>query len=422
MTKAFHRGGIAALAVGVALATSTVASAQTRIELHHPNADQRTQEIWKQAARDFEAEHPGVEVVVQYIEGEAFKTKMPTLLQSSEKPEIIYTWGGGVMRAQIEAGFLEDVTDQVKPFLDRFSDGAVAAFDVDGRFYGVPLLFNQVALFYNKDLVAKAGVDVAAIETWDDFLGAVETVKAAGITPIVIPAAPKWPAMFYWAYLVLRHGGPEAIVHARTAEGDGFLTPPFVKAGESLQALAALEPFQGGYLASQQLEAAGQFGDGDGAFQLMGNWLIERQRTNAQDGEGLSDEELGIMRFPVVAGGAGKPTDTLGGINGWLITRGAPPEAVEFVEFLMREKYQAQIAEKALYLPANKGIEKHLKSPLYKQIAASLAASTYHQIFFDQDFTPSVGGVMNDVSVQLIADDITPEGAAEAVQEAWDFR
>jgi raffinose/stachyose/melibiose transport system substrate-binding protein len=422
MKAGTHRARIATLASAVAFALGlNAASAQTRIELYHPNADERTQEIWKQAARDFEAEHNGVEVVIQYIEGEAFKTKMPTLLQSSEKPEIIYTWGGGVMRAQIEAGFLQDVTDQVTPFLDRFSDGAVAAFNVDGKFYGVPMLFTQVAFFYNKPLAAKLGVDPETIKTWSQFLDAVKKIKAAGEVPIVIPAGPKWPAMFYWASLVLRNGGPEAIVNARTAE-NGFVTDGFINAGRNLQELAALDPFQDGHLAAQQLEAAGQFGDGTGVFQLMGNWIIERQRTNSKSGKGLSDDELGVMQFPVVESGAGNATATLGGINGWLITRDSPPEAVQFVEFLMREKYQKQIAEKALYIPANKGADKYITSPVLQQIAASLAASTYHQIFFDQDFTPSVGGVMNDVSVQLIADDIMPEGAAEAVQEAWEFR
>ena len=34
----------------------------------------------------------------------AFKAKLPTLLQSDEKPSIIYSWSGGVMRAQNDAG------------------------------------------------------------------------------------------------------------------------------------------------------------------------------------------------------------------------------------------------------------------------------------------------------------------------------
>ena len=80
--------------------------------------------MWQQAAKDFAAEHPGVKVDVQYLENEAYKAKLPTLLQSDERPNIIYSWSGGVMRAQNEAGFLADVTDAASTWTDRFSAGA----------------------------------------------------------------------------------------------------------------------------------------------------------------------------------------------------------------------------------------------------------------------------------------------------------
>jgi raffinose/stachyose/melibiose transport system substrate-binding protein len=53
-------------------------------------------------------------------------------------------------------------------------------------------------------------------------------------------------------------------------------------------------------------------------------------------------------------------------------------------------------------------------------MADDLAASTYHQIFFDQDLGPDVGRVVNDISVAVAAGEMTPQEGAEAVQEAWD--
>jgi raffinose/stachyose/melibiose transport system substrate-binding protein len=61
-----------------------------------------------------------------------------------------------------------------------------------------------------------------------------------------------------------------------------------------------------------------------------------------------------------------------------------------------------------------------VKDPLVKQVAAELAATTYHQNFFDQDLGPSVGRVINDVSVAVAAGQTTPEAAAAAIQDAWD--
>ena len=53
-----------------------------------------------------------------------------------------------------------------------------------------------------------------------------------------------------------------------------------------------------------------------------------------------------------------------------------------------------------------------------KQLANDLAATTYHQNYFDQDLGPSVGRVINDVSVSVAAGEMTPEAAAAAIQDA----
>ena len=210
-----------------------------------------------------------------------------------------------------------------------------------------------MAFFYNKELVAKAGVDPRAIKTWADFLAAVKKLKEAGITPIIVGGGEKWPMHFYWSYLVMRDRRRRgARPTPRPAKDDGFNNPVFVQAGEKLQELAALEPFQEGWLATLHLQAAGLWGDGKGAFQLMGSWLLNTQKNNATDGKGLAPENIGIMNFPIVEGGKGAPTDTLGGINGWLITEGSPPEAIEFLKFFLQDKYQSVAAEKGFYIPS----------------------------------------------------------------------
>ena len=44
--------------------------------------------------------------------------------------------------------------------------------------------------------------------------------------------------------------------------------------------------------------------------------------------------ELGWFPFPAVDGGAGAPTDAFGGADGFAVGKDAPPEAVEFLEFI----------------------------------------------------------------------------------------
>jgi len=413
---------VGAVLGGAALAmpASLPALAETTIRLAHVETIPGAVKIWQQAARDFEQQHPGVKVEVNYLENEAYKAKLPTMLQSADRPQIIYSWSGGVMRAQERAGYLQDVTAAAAPGLERFSGPAVRAFQIDGKTYGLPLQLSEVVFFYNKALFAKAGVDAGKIRTWDDFLAAVKTLKAAGITPIIVGGGEKWPMHFYWSYLMMRIGGAQALADATAGKDGGFNNPVFVEAGKRLRELAALDPFQPGYLQTTHLQAAGLWGDGKGAIQLMGSWLLGTQANNAADGKGLSKDNIGILSFPALAGGKGAPTDTLGGINGWLITKDAPKEAFDFAAFLMSEPYQKQAAAAGVYIPALKGAEAWIEDPLVKRMASDIAASTYHQIFLDQDLGPSVGRVVNDISVAVAAGEMTPEDAAAAIQQAWD--
>lgn len=395
-------------------------AAASTITVAHVETDPGARALWDRIGRDYTALHPEVTVVFQYYENEAYKAKLPTMLQSHDRPSLIYSWAGGVMRAQAEAKFLRAMPKADQAWMRTLVPAATQAYDASGTVYGAPVLMSEVAFFYNKALFAKAGLRAEDIRSWDDFLSAVKTLKAAGITPILVGAGEKWPLHFYWSYLALRIGGPDLLERAEAGRDGGFTGRPFVEAGRRLQELVGLAPFQPGYQGTMALQAAGLFGDGRGAMQLMGNWLTSTQRNNAADGKGLASDEIGVFAFPVVAGGKGASGDTLGGVNGFLVTTDAPKETEDFLSFFSQAKYQREAASMGAYIPAVAGTADAIVDPVTKVVAADLAASRHIQIFFDQDLGPSVGRVVNDVSVAIAAGRMTPEEGAKAVQQAWD--
>src|SRR6202041_3123205 len=208
-----------ALAACCAAAFSASAFADTTVTMLHVSEDKTTQALWAKIAKDYEAEHPGVKVQVKYLENEAFKAKLPTMLQADEsRPSLFYTWGGGVMDAQAKAGFLKDVGADVGAVEANMASTAVDAIKVDGKAVGVPFNQGVVSFFYNKKLFEKAGVKAEEIKSWDDLLAAVKTLKAAGITPISVGAGEKWPMHFYYSYLVMRIGGEHALADAKAGK------------------------------------------------------------------------------------------------------------------------------------------------------------------------------------------------------------
>ena len=395
-------------------------AADSTIRWLHLETNPTVLKIWNEAAAEFMQANPGVQVKLQFLENEAFKAKLPTLLQSPDAPSMFYSWAGGVMHAQADTGTLRPIGDQMnEAWRKRLNPPAIEAFTYQGKIWGGPHQLAVMDIYYNKPMFQKAGVSSDDIKTWDDFLGAVQKLKAAGITPITVGGGDKWPIMHYWAYLCVRTGGKQAFQDALAGKGKGFASEPFVQAGQLLKQLADLKPFQDGYLGTTFPAQLGQFGDGRAAMILSFSGTYQRQAHAAADGKGIPEDQLGMFRFPTVAGGAGKPTDTMGGINGWLVSRNAPPQTAAFIDLVTNLKYQSAVAATGVYLPAVPAANDAIKDPLLKQAGEELAHSTYHQNYFDQDLGPDVGRVVNDQTTALVSGSATPEQVARRIQDAW---
>src|SRR5215475_1185451 len=158
-----------AFAMTALVLTAGATAAETTVRWLHIEVNPAQVKVWEDAARAFEAKTPGVKVEMQFLENEAYKAKLPTILQSKDRPHIIYSWAGGVLKAQIEAGVLEDISAPMKGYSDQLAPAAVAAFTQDGKIFGVPMVLSEVGYFYNRELMAKAGVDGTKIATWDEL-------------------------------------------------------------------------------------------------------------------------------------------------------------------------------------------------------------------------------------------------------------
>ena len=413
--KSFYR----ILSSFIVLVAFNTANAESIKWLHLFGEDAKEYPNIVRAVEEFEAK-TGHTVVLQYLENESFKAKLPTMLQSNDRPDIFYSWGGGVMYDQARAGFLRDVSNVVPDsYLDTVSAAAADAFTFEGQRVGLPLQVSQVAWWYNKELMNQAGIDVSQIKMWDDLLDAVKQIKAAGITPICMGGKDKWPVHFVWTHLHIRNGGKGLFLES--LNNGGWDRPEYIRSGEQMLELVALEPFQKGWLAATWPDQAGFFGDGKCAMALMGNWMYGAQASNSASGEGLADDNMGMFNMPMTNGGIGDSGDTLGGINGWLFSSTASDAAVELMMHYVSLDIQKEDASNGAYIPIVKGADGSLTNPFLQQVAKNISNSEYHQIFYDQFLGADIGRVVNDVSTDLAAGIISAEEATQAVQEAWEF-
>jgi raffinose/stachyose/melibiose transport system substrate-binding protein len=370
--------------------------------------------VWAKLARDFEAAHPGVRINITPLENEAFKAKLTTVTQAGNPPDLFHSWGGGVLEQQVEAGLVKELSGEPASFLSGLPQNGVKLYQVGGKQYGVPYELGMVGFWYNKELFAKAGVSQPP-KTWAELLAVVGQLKAAKIVPIALAGGDKWPAHFYWSYLAIRQGGVSGMAEA--AKTGGFDGPDFVTAGAKLAELVGLDPFQPGFLGAKYMASDGQsaiMGNGQAAMELMGQWAPSIEAAYSTDKKGIGDK-LGFFPFPALEGGKGSLNDVLGGCNGYAVGKNAPPEAFEFLKFLLSPQSQRTVAREGGVLPLAAGAEDALVDPNLKAVHAVLAQATGFQLYLDQAYPPAIGQQVNDSVAALVAKSASPQAVAQAI-------
>jgi raffinose/stachyose/melibiose transport system substrate-binding protein len=364
-------------------------------------------------AKDFEAAHAGVKVNVTPLENEAFKAKLTTVTQAGNPPHLFNSWGGGVLRQQVEAGLVKELSGEATPFLQTISANGRGIYQIDGKQYGVPYDLGMVGFWYNKELFGKAGVKDTP-KTWSELLVVVRQLKAAKVVPIALAGAEKWPAHFYWSYLAIRQGGVAGMADA--AKTREFDRPDFVTAGAKLKELIDLQPFQPGFLGAKYQATDGQaaiMGNGQAAMELMGQWAPPTAAAYSTDKKGIGDK-LGFFPFPALEGGHGSPSEVLGGGNGIALGKNAPPEALELLKFVLSPESQRKAAA-AGALPVTQGAEDAIQDPNLRVVHAALTQASGFQLYLDQAYPPAIGQQVNDSVAELVAGSASPQAVAQAI-------
>jgi raffinose/stachyose/melibiose transport system substrate-binding protein len=384
--------------------------------------------FWQKVANDFMAAHPTVTIEIEAIEtNQLQRTRIPAALLTDDPPDLFMVWGGGEIREQVlEGDYLKDLTDYLP---DDRKRGAAAIWQVNGRQYGLPWTLGIEGIWYNKQLFADAGITKVPT-TLDELNDAVEKLKAINVIPIAVGAGDKWPAAHWWYNFALRACSVETL--QRSAVEFDFSDPCFVQAGKDLQEFVATNPFQPDFINTVAQQGAGSsaglVANRQAAMELMGHWnfgVIAGLAGAAAPPDRPEDSELwqqlegeiGWFKFPAT-GGAGDPTASLGGGDGFGCAKNAPIECVEFLKYITSPEVQTAYAAEGLGIPVASGAEAGLEDEVLKDVAKATSEANYIQLWLDTAYGSTVGNAMNDAIIAIFAGTGTPEQVVEAMERA----
>lgn len=80
------------------------------------------------------------------------------------------------------------MNDHVEPVIDKFVEARFNLYAKDGEYYGIPTHVGASVMYYNKEIMDEAGVDIESIETWDDYVEAgKQVVERTGKVMTTVP-------------------------------------------------------------------------------------------------------------------------------------------------------------------------------------------------------------------------------------------
>lgn len=265
----------------------------------------------------------GITVEDSPIGHEDFKTGILVRAAGNSLPDVFSYWAGARTQFIVDASDLATIDDMWNADgLDKIVAKSVAdgATLYNGKRYLIPFGYHYAGMFYNPKVMADAGI-TAMPKTWDDLVAACKTLKGKGIAAFALGSKNKWPAQFWFDYILLRTAGPD--YRAKLMAGKASYTDAEVKTAMGMwKSLIDDGCFAANSNANDWTDAADQVAKGTAAMTLMGTWITGYWNTN-----GLKPgADYDFFEFPKIKDGV--PNAAVGPVDGLVIAANAKhPEA-----------------------------------------------------------------------------------------------
>ena len=323
------------LLLGVILLTSVaVAPAHAKIELtlwHYFGTDYEYSDgsIFQKDIDKFNASQDRIFVKYDFVGREDLMRQYQMGAISGELPDIGMV-DNPDMASYIQMGVFADITDKLQAWgeLDQFYTGPLNSCTQNDRIYGLPHNSNCLALFYDKDMLAAAGVEVPT--TWSELR---ETAKkltdpSTGRYGLAISAVKNEEGTFQFMPWFISSGGKleelngKGCVDALTFLNDLILDGSMPK----------------DIINFTQGDCNNQFISGNIAMQVNGPWNVASVKELAPD------KNWGVALVPKADDGV--YASVLGGENFGITSACTEVDAAfEFLTYIMGKEVNADFCE-----------------------------------------------------------------------------
>ncbi|MFI6120723.1 extracellular solute-binding protein [Streptomyces sp. NPDC051064] len=209
--------------------------------------------------------------------------------QQDNSPDILIV-DNPVVSTLAEAGVLT-TTDENKLDTSGVNPNLLEAGQSEGKTYGTPIGANTLALYYNKEVLKEAGVEIASVKDWPTMTAALAKVKKAGKKGITFSAIGTEEGSFQFLPWFWGSGAELTDIDSSAAVSALSLWTDWLGKGYAPNSV----------LNNTQTTSWQEFATGDYAFAENGTWQLANAKKAGFD--------YGVLPIPGADGGsAAAPT------------------------------------------------------------------------------------------------------------------
>lgn len=174
-TKKWKVGLLAGLSI-LALGASANAG---EVRMTVAEYSSKTAPYFEDVKKAFEAENPGITVKFEVVPWDVLLQKLTTDISAGTNADLSII-GTRWLIDFVQQGIAEPLDSRMdSAFKDRFIETFLSPSILDGKTYGLPIAASARAMYYNKDIFAKAGIDNPPAD-WEALKADAVKIKALG--------------------------------------------------------------------------------------------------------------------------------------------------------------------------------------------------------------------------------------------------
>lgn len=325
--------------------------------------------------------NPDRTIVASGLDHEAFKSMIHTSLEKGNPPELFSYWAGKRVQQLVDKNQLMPIDDlwENNNLSQTFSPEITkSAATYNGKKYLLPITQHIVVFFYNKKVFDNHSL--LPPKNWEDFLIICEKLQQNGITPIALGAKERWPAQFWFDYLLLRTAGPE--YRSSLMQGiKKYTDPEVVHVYKTWATLLQNNYFNASANQLDWAEATNLVSQGNAAMTLMGTWATQTFEDipfSLKPGE-----DYDFFPFPIMTENI--PYASVGPIDGIILSRESENHvfAKEVLAYFAEQKSQKIMSTGSGALAPNISISKDFYSPFKQRLREEIHTSPHWVFNYD---------------------------------------